>query len=364
MIALLNSLLCGLIVLLVAFYPLYLFFSKKGYTTPLPAPNTQPPALSIIIPCFNEENNIEHKIYDLLTACQHHYTFEIILLSDGSTDGTDTILKKWADHPNFQILLSEERRGKPYQINRGVAHAKYEWLLLSDARQRLDAFSVSNLVRHLHQPDVSAVSSRLVNGGKDSAIRRWVNFFKQKESETGSTVGAYGAFYTVRRADFEPIPEDLILDDLFVPVMLIAKGKRVSFEPESVIYDIDIERFYVELRIARMITGLVQFWRQHSSLIARMPLRYQLYLFFQKYLKLVLPMLLVANYLLNLFLLDHPFFRVLFGLETAFIVFSGVAMLFRGGRDIRLLYTLLFRYFFSFAHARDSRDVKWKKATK
>jgi poly-beta-1,6-N-acetyl-D-glucosamine synthase len=359
-----NWILCFLIVLLAAFYPLYLFFSKKRTHLPENLPATATPLLSIVIPCYNEENYIERKIHEILQACTGRYTFEIIVLSDGSSDETENILQKFADNPHIRIDIDHERKGKPYRLNRGVALARHEFLILSDARQHIAPDAVSTLVRHFTDPEVGAVTSRLVNGADTSIIRRMINRFKSLESLTGSTVGAYGAFYAIRKSCYRQIPEDLILDDLFIPVSVIAQGKRVLFEAESVIYDIDIERFYIGLRVARMMTGLVQFLKRHGDLVRRMPVRYQIYLFFQKYLKLILPLLLLLNFVLNIFLLHHPVFRILFYIECVVLAISIVAALFRRTNDIKLMYMLLFRYFSYFGHAQGSNTVKWKKAIK
>jgi poly-beta-1,6-N-acetyl-D-glucosamine synthase len=360
----LNWIILGLIVVLTAFYPLYLFFSKKkGQITADPAHPLRE-GVSVIIPCYNEENHIERKINELLALCKAYPPFEIIVLSDGSTDHTNDILGQFDGHEAVRVIFSHERHGKPYQLNIGVKAARYDLLVFSDARQRIDTNALSALLHHMDDPEVGAVSARLLNGVDDSFVRHLVNYFKMMESRTGSTVGAYGAFYALRRQYFRPIPEDTILDDLYLPTAVLAQGKRVLFEPKALVYDVDINRFYVDLRIARMIKGLLQFVDVHSGLIAQLPIRFKIYLFFQKYLKLVLPLLFIAHYLLNIALLDHPVFYACFLLETIAITGSLLLLFSNWSAEVRSVYLLFFRYLLFFGNMRENITVIWKKGIK
>ncbi len=354
----------GLIVLLTAFYPLYLFFSKKKKHDTADPLHPLHQGLSVIIPCYNEESHIERKINELLKLCSDYPLFEIIVLSDGSTDRTNEIIQQFDHHESVRLFISPERHGKPYQLNIGVREARYDLLVFSDARQRVDGNALSELLGHMEDPEVGAVSARLLNGVDDSFVRHLVNYFKTMESRTGSTVGAYGAFYALRRQYFRPIPEDTILDDLYLPTAVLAQGKRVLFEPNALVYDVDINRFYVDLRIARMIKGLLQFLDVHSSLIAQLPTRFKIYLFFQKYLKLVLPLLFVAHYALNILLLDHPIFYTCFLVETIAIAGSLLLLFSNWSAEVRSVYLLFFRYLLFFGNMRENITVIWKKGIK
>ncbi len=120
-----------------------------------------------------------------------------------------------------------------------------EILVLADARQRLDPNAVSSLVATLADPTVGAVSGELhiqgaadsVTGGGVGAYWRMEKLIRRFEAKVDSTVGVTGALYALRRALFRPLPEELILDDVAVPMAVVGAGYRVVFEPAAQAFD-------------------------------------------------------------------------------------------------------------------------------
>lgn len=98
------------------------------------AERRQPITLSVIIPCYNERNHIEevlNRVEDVELAN------EIIIVDDGSTDGTREVLKRIeseiADHPNLRILYHEHNMGKGAAVITGFRAATCQVLLIQDA---------------------------------------------------------------------------------------------------------------------------------------------------------------------------------------------------------------------------------------
>lgn len=93
-------------------------------------------SLSIIIPAYNEQVRLPdtlRKIKDYLSRTQWGF-HEILVVDDGSTDGTVEAAKKFAaDHPDVRILMNPGNRGKGYSVRHGMREAKGEWRLFSDA---------------------------------------------------------------------------------------------------------------------------------------------------------------------------------------------------------------------------------------
>jgi dolichyl-phosphate beta-glucosyltransferase len=93
------------------------------------------PQYSIIIPAYNEDARIEStlkKIRDFIAV--HHWDAEVIVVNDGSTDGTMSIVEKYAKtDPRMKVVENDANRGKGYSVKNGMLHAAGELLLFSDA---------------------------------------------------------------------------------------------------------------------------------------------------------------------------------------------------------------------------------------
>src|SRR3989344_3805936 len=86
--------------------------------------------LSIIVPVFNEEKTINKIIRALEQLNLNNIKKEIIVVDDGSTDGTKEILKKIRRHT---IIFNKKNMGKGYAVRRGFEHAKGDIILMQDA---------------------------------------------------------------------------------------------------------------------------------------------------------------------------------------------------------------------------------------
>lgn len=103
--------------------------------------------VSIIIPAYNEREGISHVIESLQVLRERHgYRWEIIVVDDGSTDGTPDIVKKIQD----VVLVSHSlNRGYGAAIKTGICHAKYDTLIISDADGTYSVNDISRLLAQL-----------------------------------------------------------------------------------------------------------------------------------------------------------------------------------------------------------------------
>jgi hypothetical protein len=123
---------------------------------------------------------------------------------------------------------------------------------------------------------VGAVSGRLVIGGAESAAVRGVGMYWTLESrlraaqaDTGSVMGVTGAIYAVRRELYTAVPPNLILDDVFVPMQVILRGRRVGFRPEAVAFDSASAETNSEYRRKlRTMTGNIELLRTMPELLS------------------------------------------------------------------------------------------------
>ena len=119
------------------------------------------PALTLIISVYNEENVIEEKLKNSLALDYPEKKFEILVVSDASTDKTDEKVKKIADtNPEVRLLRQETRQGKTAALNMAVPQAQGEIIVFSDANSMYDTQALINLARHFMDPAIGFVTGR------------------------------------------------------------------------------------------------------------------------------------------------------------------------------------------------------------
>jgi cellulose synthase/poly-beta-1,6-N-acetylglucosamine synthase-like glycosyltransferase len=269
--------------------------------------NHATPMVSIIIPFHNEESWVARKLDNTLSLDYPRERTEIIAISDGSTDRTAEIMERYRDQ--VRIVAYMRRQGKPTALNRGVALAKGEILVFTDANVVLDPKALRALVCRYADPSVGGVSANValeavqtdepLGEGLYMKYERWLYAL---ESQLHSMVGADGALFSIRRDLFTPLAADTITDDFSLALEAIDRGKRVLYEPragavEGVVPDVTAEF----KRKVRMVAGGYQaLWRFRHLLLPKQLSRHRtfaLQLISHKVLRWIAPLLLVTVYL-------------------------------------------------------------------
>ena len=198
------------------------------------------PTVSICIAVHNGARELPRKLHSLFALEYPPEKLEVLLYSDGSTDATEQVARDAAaSEPRVRLLADPVRRGKPAALNRLCAEAKGEVLIMTDVRQPLAPGALKALLRLLGDPRVGCVSGSLVLQGNTgpSAYWRYEKFIRASEARLGSMVGVSGSLYAVRREDFAALPTEVLLDDMFVPLSVARRHKRVIFSSEAEAYD-------------------------------------------------------------------------------------------------------------------------------
>jgi dolichol-phosphate hexosyltransferase len=115
------------------------------------------PELSIIVPVYNERERVEEALEQILSADLGVDDFELILVDDGSTDGTPSILDRIDLPANVQRLRHERNRGKGAAIRTGLQHARGRWSAIMDADLEYDPSDIANLIEPLREGTAEAV---------------------------------------------------------------------------------------------------------------------------------------------------------------------------------------------------------------
>jgi cellulose synthase/poly-beta-1,6-N-acetylglucosamine synthase-like glycosyltransferase len=285
------------------------------------------PTVTIIVAAHNEAARIERRLRNLLALDYPRDKLDIVVASDGSTDDTVARARAFAS-AGVTVYDFSERRGKPAMFNALVPIASGDIVVFADARQRFDLQAVRALVANFADSGVGAVSGELVmsatpdseTGGEGAAMYwQYEKLIRSTESRSGSTVGATGAIYAIRKALFEPLAEDTILDDVLIPVRITRRGYQAVFEPCAKAFDLAPPNAHVELvRKIRTIGGTFQlFARQRWLLSPRInPVWFET--ISHKALRLTIPVWLAALLVSNLALLPLPLYQFMIAGQAAF----------------------------------------------
>jgi cellulose synthase/poly-beta-1,6-N-acetylglucosamine synthase-like glycosyltransferase len=258
------------------------------------------PSVSIVLAVHNGAALLPRKIEHLL-GLDYPGIKEIIIVSDGSTDGTVELLAR-QHHPRLTTIILNEHAGKAVAVNAGVAKATADVILFVDIRPEIAPGAIQQLVSNFADPKVGCAAGELIlrKQGHDASSAvvsgiywRYEEWIRTSESICGSPVGVYGGFYAIRRELAAPQPAGIILDDMFLPLSIIQKGYRSVLDPQACIYDTWPTKIEDEFyRKVRTLAGNFQLFHLAPwTLTPRNPVFFQLVS--HKLLRLVVPYLLM-----------------------------------------------------------------------
>ncbi|CAL9555628.1 Undecaprenyl-phosphate 4-deoxy-4-formamido-L-arabinose transferase [Streptomyces sp. enrichment culture] len=196
-------------------------------------PVTEP--VSVLVPAYNEVKCIENTVRSLMSS---DHPIEIVVVDDGSTDGTARIVEAMG-LPNVRVVR-QLNAGKPAALNRGLANASHDIVVMMDGDTVFEPSTVRELVQPFGDPKVGAVAGNAKVGNKDSLIGAWqhieyvmgFNLDRRMYDVLGcmpTIPGAVGAF---RRSALERIggmSDDTLAEDTDVTMALHRDGWKVVY---------------------------------------------------------------------------------------------------------------------------------------
>lgn len=289
--------------------------------------------ISIVMVVRNEERVLEDKLRNLLSLDYPPERCQIVIVSDGSTDRTEQILRQHLDNPRVQVVMNQLSRGKASGLNDAFEWAHGDIVVFTDARQKIEPGALRVLAESFADPAVGCVSGELMLGDFDAGeTGRGMGLYwriekqvRELEAASGSVVGATGALYAVRRDLLTAVPEGTILDDVYIPLQVVKQGKRVVFEPRARAWDRpDLGGGLEFARKVRTLTGNYQLVQLMPWVLSGQdPVLFRFVS--HKLLRLVAPFALAAMFFASLWL-KAPFYRVALILQLAFYGLGIVAM--------------------------------------
>ena len=293
-------------------YPIWIYLRSRLF----PRPSRQGsilPTVSIILAVHNGAALLRQKVDHLLSLDYPLDQMEIEIVSDGSTDGTDEILKDFKD-PHVRCIRCSEHCGKAAALNLGIQSATGEIIVFIDIRPWMEKNALQLLLSNFADPRVGCVTGELVlrDDGHDPGAKavgglywRYEQWIRNCEAKVDSPLGVYGGFYAIRRKLARALPEGTILDDMLQPLSVIRQGYRSVLDLRARVYDIWPKSLSGEFRRkVRTLAGNFQLLQLAPWLLTRQN-RLRFELISHKLLRLLAPVLLATLLIASALLANH-----------------------------------------------------------
>lgn len=315
--------------------------------------NVPMPRITLVVVAYNEARRIGQRLENFLDLDYAWDRLDIIVASDGSTDGTADVARAYRS-PFVRVIEFRTRRGKSAVLNDIVPQAKGDIVVLTDTRQRLESNALHALVDRFADPSVGAVGGELVllNSARPSEIGEGVDFYwkyekfmRRHESDVDSSIGVTGALYALRKPLFRRIPADTILDDVLIPMEIARQGYRVLFEPRARAYDWVTATGRDEFtRKLRTIAGNFQLFFERRWLLNPAQNRLWFQTVSHKVFRLLSPLWLVTALASNFTLIAAAPYRWMLGLQLIFYVAALFGHLARRARHKPILLSVPYAF--------------------
>ena len=242
--ATLATLSLAILVFIYAGYPLLLALIVRVRGARPVRRGDELPSVSFVISAYNEADVIRRKLENTVALDYPRDRFEVVVISDASTDRTDAIAAEFAATHGVRVARQPERAGKTAGLNRTVPTLRGDIVVFSDANAVYERNALKMLVRNFADPQVGYVTgeARYVEGGKtaaDAGERTYWDYeisIKKLETSLGSMVGGDGAIYAIRAFLWQTLPPTAI-NDFLNPLQIVSAGWRGVYEPEAICYE-------------------------------------------------------------------------------------------------------------------------------
>jgi cellulose synthase/poly-beta-1,6-N-acetylglucosamine synthase-like glycosyltransferase len=238
------------------------------------------PSISISLPAYNEAASIAGTLDGLLALDYPADRRQVVVVSDASTDGTDDIVRGYADR-GVELVRLDERRGKTGAEAAAIPHLTGDIVVSTDATISIPRGSLKPLVRAFSDPTVGVASGRDVSvssfdeesNRSESGYVGFEMWVRSLETRFGSIVGASGCFYATRRQLHRPEFPDGLSRDFASCIIARKHGFRSVSVDEAVCYVPRAASLEAEYRrkVRTMARGLSTLWYERALLN---PLRY------------------------------------------------------------------------------------------
>ncbi len=247
-------LICGyLAFLIVGYAPLMRYLTRNR---PVPRAE-QAPEVTVVVPAFNEETNIDRKIEDLRKLEYPAEKMEILVVDNSSTDRTREIAS------SYPVTVLNSPRGKINAINVGIQNARSEIVVVTDADTVLKPDALASLVTCYADERIGAVGGTAVVEASHPFFGRSKTKYHEADWELRALEGRLdtvisldGKLMSFRKTLLPEFPPDCIVDDLEINFRLRSQGYRSIIDAQAVVYETGPQSFKAEMKQIRRRVAL------------------------------------------------------------------------------------------------------------
>jgi cellulose synthase/poly-beta-1,6-N-acetylglucosamine synthase-like glycosyltransferase len=345
-----------------------------------PPPAGDPPRVTVLIAAYDEAAHIADTVRNKLAQDYPRNRLQVIVVSDGSGDGTDELVAGIPD-ARVRLIRQEPRQGKTAALNLAVPLADGEVLAFADANSLWAPDALRHLAASLADPEVGYVTGRMLYRAPDGSLTgegcstymRYENALRSWETRLGSIVGVDGGIDAVRRELYTPMRPDQ-LPDFVLPLSVREQGYRVVYQPEARLYEDALAAAGDEFRMRVRVS--LRAWHALKDKARLLdPFRYGVFawqLFSHKVLRYLAPFFQAGALLANLVLAagGSVFWRWLLILQVVSYLLALLGHALRRRRLPRLLALIYYLCVVNVASAvafvhflRGRRQVTWQPRT-
>jgi cellulose synthase/poly-beta-1,6-N-acetylglucosamine synthase-like glycosyltransferase len=272
------------------------------------------PFVSIMAPGYNEEKVIDGAIGSLVSLDYPRY--EVVIIDDGSTDGTFARARAWAERPGTVPVraFTKPNGGKATALNFGIRRARGNFVLCIDTDSALTPDTLRVTARHFLDPHVGAVAGNVKVVNRNNLIT-WLQALEYVEGLNmlrraqaffhlvNIVPGPLGLFRRSAVLEVGGYPHDTFAEDADLTLLLLERGWKIRYEPRAVSLTEAPEEFTPLLKQRyRWTRGLLQAMRKRSGYLfgRNVPTPVRLTLFYMIFEGVLWP---ATNIMANLFLL-------------------------------------------------------------
>ena len=348
-------------------------FAGKPCEAVLPA-DSELPTMTLMICAYNEEDVVAEKMENTLALDYPRDKFRIMWVTDGSNDGTNELLKAY---PEVDIVFSPERRGKTAALKHGLREIKTQYVAFTDANTMINPGAMKEIARQFMDKTVGCVSGeKRVAARKEGEMAaegeglywRYESTLKRWDSELYSAMGAAGELYAIDPKLCREVPDNALLDDFMMSMLIVDEGRRIAYTPEAYALEYGSADLHEESKRKRRIAagGLQSIWWLRKMLNPfRQPLVAFQYISHRVLRWSLTPVTMVALLVINAILTGLRagwLYDVILGLQILFYLaaLAGYLMSKQGHKN-KLLYTI---YYFVFMNLNVFRGMAYLKKHK
>ncbi len=218
-------------------------WSRRNATPPPPLSASDGVRVTVLIPAFNEAKVIAGSIEQILNST--HADLEIIVIDDGSSDGTsDVVRERFGAEPRVQ-LITTTNGGKARAVNLGLAASHGEVVVALDADTHFEPDTIAELARWFGDPKIGAVAGNAKVGNRINLLTRWqaLEYITAQNLERRALAalntilvvpGAVGAWRRSALVQLGGFPTDTLAEDQDLTIAIQKAGYRAIFDPDAV----------------------------------------------------------------------------------------------------------------------------------